>query len=67
MTARKCWMVIEIRTYTVECEQVLEEAGFLCAVTTEAGKCSPGAAPYALPRVRMSGGQTLAEFIKKIQ
>jgi len=53
--------------YTVECEQVLEEAGFLCAVTTEAGKCSPGAAPYALPRVRMSGGQTLAEFIKKIQ
>lgn len=53
--------------YTKECEQALEEAGFLCAVTTEAGKCSPGTDPYALPRVRMSGGQSLEEFIGKIQ
>lgn len=53
--------------YTEACEQVLQEAGFLCAVTTEPGKCTPGADAYALPRVRMSGGQTLAEFIEKIQ
>lgn len=53
--------------YTAECEQILEEAGFLCAVTTEAGQCAPGDDPYALPRVRMSGGQLLEEFVAKIQ
>ena len=53
--------------YTAECEQILEKAGFLCAVTTEAGKCYPGDDPYALKRVRMSGQQSLDEFAGKIQ
>lgn len=53
--------------YTAECEQIIEKAGFLCAVTTEAGKCYPGDDPYALKRIRMSGMQTLDEFAGKIQ
>ena len=53
--------------YTGECEKILEKAGFLCAVTTEAGKCYPGDDPYALKRVRMSGQQSLDEFVGKIQ
>ena len=53
--------------YTESCEKILEEAGFLCAVTTEAGKCYPGDDPYALPRVRMSGEQSLDSFAGKIQ
>ena len=53
--------------YTAECEEILAEAGFLCAVTTEPGKSAPGDDPYALPRVRMSGNQSLEEFVAKIQ
>lgn len=52
--------------YTQECERILEEAGFLCAVTTEAGKCYPGDDPYALRRVRMSGEQSLSSFAERI-
>lgn len=53
--------------YTPECEKILEEAEFMCAVTTEGGKCYPGDDPYALKRVRMTGEQTLDSFIGKIQ
>ena len=52
--------------YTAECEQTVEEAGFLCAVTTEPGKCYPGDDPYALTRVRMLGSQSLDQFISEI-
>ena len=52
--------------YTEEGCAVLEEAGLLCAVTTENNKCYPGDNPYLLPRVRMTGSQTLAEFIAAI-
>lgn len=53
--------------YTTEGCQTLEEAGLLCAVTTENGKCYPGDNPYLLPRVRMLGSQSLSEFIASIQ
>lgn len=48
--------------YTKECRDAVEEMGFLCAVTTEAGKVKPGMDPMLLPRVRMSMGQSLSGF-----
>lgn len=53
--------------YTEEGCSTLEEAGLLCAVTTDNAKCYPGDNPYLLPRVRMLGSQTLDEFISAIQ
>lgn len=52
--------------YTEEGCSTLEEAGLLCAVTTENSKCYPGDNPYLLPRVRMLGSQTLEAFISAI-
>lgn len=52
--------------YTQEGCATLEEAGLLCAVTTENAKCYPGDNPYLLPRVRMIGTQTLEEFVASI-
>ena len=52
--------------YTEEGCSTLEEAGLLCAVTTENAKCYPGDNPYMLPRVRMLGTQTLEAFISSI-
>lgn len=49
--------------YTWECRETVEEAGFLCAVTTEYGKAWPGNDPYLLPRVRMSMGQSMESFM----
>lgn len=43
--------------YTQQCRDIVEEAGFLCAVTTEGGKAKPGMDPLLLPRVRMSRGR----------
>lgn len=48
--------------YNQQCRDILEEAGFLCAVTTEGGKAKPGMDPLLLPRVRMSMGQSLQRF-----
>lgn len=48
--------------YTQGCRDIVEQAGFLCAVTTKGGKARPGMDPLLLPRVRMSMGQTLADF-----
>lgn len=52
--------------YTEEGCSTLEEAGLLCAVTTENAKCYPGDNPYLLPRVRMQGAQSLEAFIASI-
>lgn len=52
--------------YTEEGCSTLEEAGLLCAVTTENAKCYPGDNPYILPRVRMLGTQTLDSFISAV-
>lgn len=48
--------------YTQECRDIVSDAGFLCAVTTEPGKVRPGMDPLLLPRVRMSMGQSLEQF-----
>lgn len=48
--------------YTQQCRDTVEQAGFLCAVTTEGGKAKPGMDPLLLPRVRMSMGQSLQQF-----
>ncbi|MDO4393748.1 MAG: polysaccharide deacetylase family protein [Bacillota bacterium] len=46
---------------------MIKETGFLCAVTTQPGKAKPGDDPLLLPRVRMSLGQSLESFQKKVQ
>ena len=48
--------------YTEECRNIVEKAGFLCAVTTQYGKSYPGYDPMLLPRVRMTMGQSLESF-----
>lgn len=48
-------------------EDMVKEAGFLCAVTTQPGKAKPGDDPYRLPRQRMSLDQTLKEFQNKVK
>ncbi len=48
--------------YTQSCRDIVEAAGFSCAVTTEEGKARPGMDPLLLPRVRMSLGQTLEHY-----
>ncbi|MDD6646665.1 MAG: polysaccharide deacetylase family protein [Firmicutes bacterium] len=53
--------------YNDSCRQVVEDAGFLCAVTTQAGKAYPGDDPMLLPRVRMSLGQSIDQFISMVQ
>ena len=51
---------------TDTCEAAVEEAGFLCAFTTEYGKVHPGDDPYLLPRIRVNGGCTPEEFARDI-
>lgn len=53
--------------YTEEGCSVLEEAGLLCAVTTENAKCYPGDNPMKLSRVRMLGAQSLDSFVSAIK
>ena len=52
--------------YTDLTKEVVKEAGFSLAFTTEWGKVSPGMDPYALPRVRVSAGNSLSSFISSI-
>ena len=53
--------------YTEDCRTAVEDAGFLCAVTTENSRCNPGDDPLKLPRVRMLQGQSLDSFINLVQ
>ncbi len=46
---------------------MVKKTGFLCAVTTQAGKAHPGDDPLLLPRVRMSLGQSLDQFKSMVQ
>lgn len=46
--------------------EMVKEAGFLCAVTTQYGKAKPGDEPLLLPRVRMVMGQSLENFKGKV-
>ena len=53
--------------YTDACTQAVSDAGFLCAVTTEYGRVYPGDNPLVLPRIRMTHGQSLNEFISMVE
>ena len=53
--------------YTDSCAEIIKDAGFLCAVTTKNGRAYPGDNPLLLPRMRMSRGQTLNEFIYMVE
>lgn len=53
--------------YTSSCVEVVNDAGFLCAVTTEYGRVYPGDNPLLLPRMRMSHGQSLEAFISMVE
>ena len=53
--------------YSDSCIQAVTDAGFLCAVTTEYGRAYPGDNPLVLPRVRMTHGQSLSEFISMVE
>lgn len=53
--------------YNDASKQMVEDSGFMCAVTTQPGKAYPGDDPMLLPRVRMSLGQSLASFKAKVQ
>ena len=53
--------------YDERCRQMVEEAGFMCAMTTQYGKVYPGNDPLLLPRIRMVQGQSLDEFISKVE
>ena len=41
---------------------IVEQAGFLCAVTTQPGRAMPGDDPLLLPRQRMSRNQSMEAF-----
>lgn len=48
--------------YNERSRDMVEDAGFLCAVTTQYGKAYPGDDPMLLPRLRMTMGQSLNSF-----
>lgn len=52
--------------YNDHSRQMIEDAGFYCAVTTQPGKAYPGDDPLLLDRVRMFNDQSLEEFISKV-
>lgn len=53
--------------YDERCRQMVEDAGFMCALTTQYGKAYPGDDPLLLPRIRMVQEQSLDEFISKVE
>jgi len=53
--------------YTDYCMQIIEDAGYLCAVTTVGDKVYPGDNPYALSRLRVSLGDDLEAFKDMIE
>lgn len=53
--------------YTDDCRKAVEDAGFLCGVTTENRRAQVGDDPLLLPRVRMLHGQSLEGFISLVE
>lgn len=53
--------------YSDSCVLAVQDAEFLCAVTTEYGRCYPGDDPLLLPRMRMTKDQTLENFIEMVE
>lgn len=52
--------------YNDRSRDMVETAGFRCAVTTQYGKAKPGDDPLLLPRVRMVMGQSLDLFKSRV-
>lgn len=52
--------------HTREYRQALRQNGFLLAFTTVEGSVRRGMDPYALPRVRMNKGMTVADFARAL-
>jgi len=47
-------------------ENLISKAGFKMAVTTKYGKAKPGINKFTMPRIRVSGGESLESFIDSI-
>lgn len=52
--------------YNENCIDILKEAGFEMAYTTNYGRVRPGDKLFELSRIRMSKGESLTAFIKKV-
>lgn len=52
--------------YNDDCMKTLKEAGYEMAYTTKYGRIRPGDNPYELSRIRMSKGDSLNSFEKKV-
>ena len=52
--------------YSDSSEQVLQDANYQLAFTTQYGRIRPGDNPYELTRIRMSKGDSLNTFIKRV-
>ncbi|MBR2744238.1 MAG: DUF5011 domain-containing protein [Clostridia bacterium] len=48
------------------CQKTLEKAGYNMAFTTAYGRVRPGDNPYALSRIRMTKGDSLTSFTKRV-
>jgi len=48
--------------YDAVSARILREAGYVCAFTSQHGAVRPGADPFALPRVKVEGGESLWLF-----
>jgi peptidoglycan/xylan/chitin deacetylase (PgdA/CDA1 family) len=53
--------------YNEKTAKILKEAGFHLALTTEFNRVYPGADKYALPRVRISEGESLKSYMNKVK
>lgn len=53
--------------YTEQNKVTLKQAGYRLAFTTKNGRVYPGSDPYALPRIRMSKGESLSSFKSKVK
>ena len=48
-------------------KKILKDCDYILSFTTKGGRVYPGSDPYALPRVRMSKGDSLKAFINKVK
>jgi peptidoglycan/xylan/chitin deacetylase (PgdA/CDA1 family) len=48
-------------------EAAVRRAGFLAATTTQPGLAAPGGDDFALPRIRVNGGETAAELMATLR
>lgn len=52
--------------YTSDAKMAADESGILCSFTTEYGKVKKGSDPRILPRVRVTGGNSLTAWIASL-